>query len=272
MIYAITYQNWRAEELHARQVFPDFPPSLSDDDYIWSPSFWVAVAQELGMSNYGVSTVRGWEKHIAPRHLGRTVVGTTAEDVMAGKYQDMSLRFIKLEDVKNNHFPAQYCGDGGYAFVRSILNQGAPADTGLLLSDYRPVLGEHRALIVNGEVRSVQPYAHIGQAEIQLDASSPDPRSFVQDVVSALDEEWFPRSYALDVGYTSASSMMVVEANPIWASGWYGDSDVMIEALRYSRDCGLSGQWQPDPWLASGARQWVYARQHTMRQLAGETP
>lgn len=267
-LHVVSMSQWRADDLQGELCLAlDGPPLLSSSDLIWSPGWWVAVGQALGYERYqSLSSVRGWHEALSPEFLGRGIHQTTAIS-LSNRYQPIT-KFVKLEDMKADHqFPASVQSDGGCKFAQELLSNNAHPNTRLLVSD--AVVGgfsaEHRVLVIDGQAVDSFQYTP-GQWD-----GSPSPEEFVQRAIDHSDREFWPRSFVLDVGIARHSEKpLIVEANPIWCSGWTGgmadpmtsqvpqlQNSLMREALSHEFISGSAGPWIPDPWQQQGADSWV---------------
>ncbi|MFB9376231.1 ATP-grasp domain-containing protein [Kineococcus gynurae] len=221
-------------------------------------SFWMADAyaarlQLAGLAPRLAAPTWDWLSGIEADLVGRGVVSTTLDRVPAGRM------FLKPASLKLLGVPAgvQETED----FRRAAAAEGA--DPRMQVQYSRRILDldhEHRFVVREGQVLTGSAYRVGGRAwspSLRSDRSVEADR-FAREAVRALGEEC-PPVCALDVAWDRTDRRwLIVEANPLWASGPYSCDPVpFVDAVEHANTAGV-GRWA---WRAE-ATQLARARRH----------
>ncbi|MEZ0163954.1 ATP-grasp domain-containing protein [Kineococcus sp. LSe6-4] len=225
-----------------------------------SLTFWMADAyaarlQLAGLAPELAAPPWDWLSGLDPGLLGRQVVSTTLdrvhEQVPAGPV------FLKPALLK---LPGTPAGVWDVAdFRRAALAEGA--DPGLQVQCCRQVLDldhEHRFVVCEGAVLTGSPYRVAGRAwsrSLRSDRS-PEAAAFARQAVRALGADC-PPVCALDVAWDRGNRRwLIVEANPLWASGPYDcDPATFVDAVEHAHGVGAGRwAWRAEPTQLARAR------------------
>jgi len=221
-----------------------------------SLAFWMADAYAARLQLAGLAPALAapswdWLSRVDPRLLGRQVVSTTLEEVPPGRM------FLKPALLKLVRAPAGVWDVDD--FRRAALADGA--DVRMQVQYCRQLLDldhEHRFVVCEGQVLTGSPYRVAGRAwspSLRSDRSQ-EAAVFAGQAVRALGGDC-PAVCSLDVAWDRGGERwLVVEANPLWASGPYScDPVAFVDAVDHANTAGV-GRWA---WRAE-ATQLVRAR------------
>jgi hypothetical protein len=208
-----------------------------------SLTFWMADAYAARLQLAGLApalAAPGWDwlSSIDPDLLGRHVVSTTLDRVPAGQ-MFLKPALLKLVGAPAGVWDAE-------DFRRAAVADGA--DVALQVQYCCQLLDldhEHRFVVCEGEVLTGSAYRVAGRAWSALLRSdrSPEAAAFAGEAVRALGEDC-PSVCSLDVAWDrGAQRWLIVEANPLWASGPYScDPVAFVDAVEHANTAG-SGRW-----------------------------
>lgn len=249
-------------------------PRFAPGDTIWAPMEWMAraVAQDprLRLADPGPEFLPSlpWE------FRRRTVELLTVDDmdtrIPDSILDDGDLVFAKPANCKIEHFPARWDDYDGHALQATAA--GIPDDQTFLVTDIRLDLAvEFRLFVLDGRVVTSSPYLMHAPDGTQRTWDETMHSSYSAAAVEfgAQVLDWLttpenttavPRSFTLDVGIETDGTWVVIEANPVWSSAFYGaNTSAVIACLlagvtvtrasgRYSPP--TRGEWTPDPYLS----------------------
>ncbi|PPK92287.1 uncharacterized protein DUF4343 [Kineococcus xinjiangensis] len=217
----------------------EVPPAAEYDALVfWMADAYAARLHVAGLAPALVAPGWDWVSTIDPALTGREVVSTTLDRLPSGR-MFVKPALLKLLDCPAGIWDAQ-------EFRRAAEGSGA---TGSMRVQYtRDVLQldhEHRFVVCDGEVLTGSPYRVAGRAWSPALASgrSPDALVFARHAVRALGSDC-PPVCSLDVAVDCRSGRwLVVEANPLWASGPYDCDPVrFVDAVEVAGTAG-AGRW-----------------------------
>nr|WP_240895335.1 ATP-grasp domain-containing protein [Kineococcus siccus] len=199
---------------------------------------YAARLQLAGLAPALAAPSGDWLSSVDPHLLGREVVSTTLDQVPPGRM------FLKPALLKLVRAPAGVWDVD--EFRRAALADGA--DPRLDVQYCRRLVDldhEHRFVVCGGQVLTGSPYRVAWRAwspSLRSDRS-PEAATFVGQAVRALGDDC-PPVCALDVAWDrGARRWLVVEANPLWASGPYScDATAFVDAVDHANTAGL-GRW-----------------------------
>lgn len=261
-IRIVTQRNWMADELRAALAGTDWtvdqhyglsaPPP--DDAIIWMPGAFAARLSVQGICPPLSSPSGQFLPEMPARFLSREVALFPA--ILA--LLKPSEGFWKLADSKDDRFPAKW--RTAAELSQDLRVAAVPPAALLQLADVRlDLVAEYRAIISDNAMLGGSFYRDLaGRAHDDPDFADPvqlthcAAREFVAEVLAELGElgQIGPPSYTLDVGIDrSTGSWVIVEANPIWSSAWYGVNPAIFAAALIHDQMTDPGRWawKPDP-------------------------
>lgn len=269
-LHLVSQRNWMAEELRAG-LDPDkwevrqhtglsaVPPEVGfDPDHVlWAPGAYAARLMlerpDLRLAAPGPE----WLPILSlarPNLTGREVYLFSARE--SATWGDEG--FWKLAETKRDIFPSKWRTADQVHFDASSL----PADSMLQYSPTRLTLSaEYRVVRNRNGYHAWSPY--LDQHGVSRDDPAfmdPDARLTCLKVLGfAASVAWpayFP--FALDVGFNvETEKWIVVEANPVWSSAWYGmDLGIFAQVVAEAQGPDVPDEylWRPDPILIQRAR------------------
>ena len=266
-IRVVTQRNWMVDELRAAMAGSGWtvqqhyglsaPPA--DGAVTWMPGAFAARLHHQGLCPR-LSSPGGALLSLMPHELtGREVALFPAALAML----EPSEGFWKLADSKDDRFPAAWRTADQLA--ADLAAAQIPPAAMLHLTDVRlDLVAEHRAVVVGQTVLTGSFYTDLS-GRPHDDPSFAQPAAagrartaatgFASEVVSRLHALGLtgPPSYTLDVGLDRISGQwVVVEANPIWSSAWYGSNPTLFVTALITDQMTDPGiwEWKPDPVLS----------------------
>lgn len=237
-----------------RRVFLSYAEQVPVAAQFASLAFWMADAYAARLHAAGLAptlAAPGWDwlSSIDPALTGRQVVSTTMDQLPDAEV------FVKPALIKLVGAPAGVWQSD--AFRAAALAEGA--DEAMRVQYCRQVLAlddEHRFVVREGEVLTGSPYRVGGRSWHRSLTSqrSDQAAAFAASAVRALGDDC-PVVCSLDVAYDhQAQRWVVVEANPLWASGPYGcDARLFVDAVEHANTAG-TGRWAWRPEATQLAR------------------
>lgn len=216
-VTVITHSRWRAEELDA--VFdlgfdlPDTSYMINGEDGIWCPGH-IASMMYLAGDDWGFQDCTWWE--LPEELLGREVVYCKSyTELMEGVRGREA--FVKLARHKYETYPAKVRAPADLVTEQSPVLEGFA----FLIQPVRDIVEEHRVLVIDGTVADSSCY-RLGDAFYgDVDFSGVSlPDGYSQLAIGASKELGY-RASMIDIATTRDGSIMIVEGNPPWSSGWY---------------------------------------------------
>ncbi|WP_459643206.1 ATP-grasp domain-containing protein [Kineococcus sp. NUM-3379] len=206
-------------------------------------TFWMADAYAARLHVAGLApalAAPGWDwlSTVDADLLGRRVVSTTLDRLPEGRV------FVKPAVLKLVGCPAGVWDTGG--FRRAAEREGATGGMRVQYSEEVLELDhEHRFVVRDGAVLTGSPYRVGGRAYHRglTSSRSGEALRFARQAVRVLGGNC-PPVCSLDVALDVRSGRwLVVEANPLWASGPYRcDPVVFVDAVEAAGTAG-SGRW-----------------------------
>lgn len=243
---------WRVAPHHGLSV----PAGVQPGDVWWMPGQYAARLAAVGMLPDLAAPPPNWLAVLPREFTGRALTVTTAGAVSAHPNEG----FWKLADAKTDRFPAAW--RTADELVAAVHSAGLPACTPLLCSPRVRFGCEYRAFVCDGRPTTGSWYIddHREAHDSPL-FDAPGHHDLAAYRFAAKVAAWCyqhgvsPRTYTLDVGWDiDGARWLVVEANPVWASGWY---DAHLSAVADCLDAALnppaSWVWRPDPFLTAAA-------------------
>lgn len=234
-----------------RRLFLSYAVEVPSAEEFDSLIFWMADAYAARLQLAGLAPALAappwdWLSGVDRQLLGRDVVSTTLDQVPPGRM------FCKPESLELVGAPAGVWDV--QEFRRAALADGA--DERLQVQHCRQLLDldhEHRFVVSEGQVLTGSPYRVAGRAwspSLRSDRS-PEAAVFAAEAVLALGPDC-PPVCSLDVAWDRGGRRwLVVEANPLWASGPYAcDPVAFVEAVDHAGTAG-AGRWA---WRAEATR------------------
>lgn len=206
-------------------------------------TFWMADAYAARLHLAGLAPALAapawnWLSTVEPELLGRVVVSTTLDRVAPGR-KFLKPALLKLVDAAAGVWDVEEF---------RLAAVGGGADAALQVQYCEELLDldhEHRFVVCEGEVLAGSPYRVGGRAwsASLVSDRSDDALTFARHAVRALAEDC-PSVCSLDVAWDRAAERwLVVEANPLWASGPYScDPVAFVEAVTHANVVGV-GRW-----------------------------
>lgn len=272
-------------------------PLLEPADSVWAPMEWMArAARALRCAGRPpwclVDAGPTWLAELPLEVTGRTVTACTLGDAAAGSGPVAG--WWKPANCKVETLPARWATRED--FVSSAYAAGLRADSQVLVSDHLDLVEEHRVFVLDGIAVTSSPYlwhhlavesgvaGPVGWDQVP-DLLTPDGSldgpAFVAateaagwsrlSMAAVLEEtgkllrragrDRVPPVAVVDVALTTGGRVVVLEANPVWSSAWYG-ADLTAVTTCLSASVGASPVpggipsrwvWEPDPWLAARA-------------------
>ena len=268
VIRVVTQRNWMVDELRAALVGSDWsvqqhyglsvPPA--DGAITWMPGAFAARLHHQGVCP-PLSSPGGTFLPLMPfEFTGREIALFPA--ILA--ILQPSEGFWKLADSKDDRFPARW--RTAAELTEDLQSAQIPPDAMLQLTDVcLDLVGEYRAVVAGHTVLTGSFYIDLsGRLHDDPDFAEPAPLNhraaadFAEHVVSGLHERGLtgPPSYTLDVGIDRLTGRwVVIEANPIWSSAWYGSKLALFVTALITDQMTKPGiwAWSPDPVLAERA-------------------
>lgn len=282
-LHVVTHRRWVADDLatgafpgldvrhHLGLDLPDFAPG----DGVWAPMEWmaraVAVDPRLHLIDPGAALLTLLPRHLLGRDirlLTRAQMEAEADEHIAahGPLVDGPPYFAKPANCKVEEFPARWDDLEGH--VLGAIATRIPADQPFLLTTTRlDIVEEHRLFVLDGAVVTSSPYraldlgpeGHRSETlwhEEMTSECTGDAEAFGAHVLAALED--LPRSFALDVAVLADGTWVVIEANPVWSSAFYGADPAqvvrcLLVASRVADPAEASApephRWVLDPYL-----------------------
>jgi hypothetical protein len=215
---------WRVERIPQWQV-----PKLDGDDFAvyGEPLFAAHVCSELGLSL--LEPRLDWIAKLPAELRNRNIQYTTL--VEARTIQKAS--FIKPAD--NKIFEARVYANGAELPPAGIFPENEP----VLIAEPVPWDVEFRCFVLDGNVQTLSPYWRNGHSaqtdEEQWPANDEETEAALAFAGSVLTShrDTLPPAVVLDVGVIRDRGWSVVEANPAWASGFYGcEAEQILPVLK----------------------------------------
>ncbi|MEZ0493282.1 ATP-grasp domain-containing protein [Kineococcus sp. TBRC 1896] len=223
-----------------RRLFLSYAGQVPAAGEFDSLTFWMADAYAARLQLAGLAPALAappwdWLSGLDPDLLGRRVVSTTLDRVPPGRV------FLKPALLKLVGAPAGVWDVAD--FRRAALADGA--DERLRVQHCRDLLDldhEHRFVVCEGQVLTGSPYRVAGRAWSPSLSSdrSPEAAAFARHVVRELGPDR-PPVCSLDVAWDRGNRRwLVVEANPLWASGPYAcDPVAFVDAVEHANVVGV---------------------------------
>lgn len=211
---------WTVTAHHGLSV----PHGIDPGDAWWMPGAFAARLHRVGALPELAAPAPGFLPGLPRRFVQRTIRMHAAGDAARTRTSG----FWKLADAKTDLFPAGWRGPEHLS--ADIRAARLPDSTLLLCSDHAPFGAEYRAFIVDGKVTGGSWYLDETGRGFDHPAFTPPARRAAQaEQFAAEVAAWChqhghaPRAYTLDVAWgLRAATWLVVEANPVWSSAWYG--------------------------------------------------
>ncbi|WP_345711714.1 ATP-grasp domain-containing protein [Kineococcus glutinatus] len=208
----------------------------------WMADAYAARLHVAGLAPALLAPAWDWVSTIDPDLTGRHVVSTTMDQLPEGRM------FVKPALLKLVECPAGIWDSGD--FRRAARRDGAG---GSMRVQYTPQIlrldHEHRFVVRDGQVLTGSPYRVAGRAwhRSLVSGRSADALAFARTAVQALGEDC-PPVCSLDVALDRDSGRwLIVEANPLWASGPYSCDPVrFVDAVEVANTTG-TGRWAWTP-------------------------
>lgn len=264
-IQILTMTNWMAEELSeahdfvVRKSFGLEVPHYSPEDAWWFPQE-VAMQIFQALKHAGVKTPRvispgsQWLTSVHPKFLGRHISMMTVAEALQGS---APAGWWKVPEAKLELFPMEY--RTAQQLMDDIARAALPASTVLQYTETTlDISYEFRFIVSRGEIVAESAY---------LDNTGPDQLTYYDGLL--LDEYQLaaaksfatevavstvgPPVYVMDVAELKSGSFVLLEANAVAFSAWYGmDIRKVAQAIWDSKEISdedyLRWQWKPDPY------------------------
>lgn len=267
-IRVVTQRNWMVEELRAAMVDTGWtvqqhygmsaPPR--DGAISWMPGAFAARLHQQDACPR-LSSPGGEFLSLMPQEFtGREVALFPAALAML----EPSEGFWKLADSKDDRFSAAW--RTAEQLAADLLAARVPPEAMLHLTDVRlDLVAEYRAVVAGSSVLTGSFYIDLaGRRHDDPDFAVPPSlthraaAAFAAEVVAAMNARGLsgPPSYTLDVGFDRVTGRwVVVEANPIWSSAWYGSNPTLFVTAMITDQMTDPGIWiwKPDPVLLARA-------------------
>jgi len=180
------------------------------------------------------------------------------------------IRFTTLADARSLREPVFVKPADNKIFEARVYRSGEELPKAGIFPEAEPVLIadpvewdlEFRCFVLNGSVQTLSPYWRDGRSAQTsdeqwpaTDAETNAARSFASEILAA-QSHTLPPAVVLDVGIIRGRGWAVVEANPAWASGFYGcDAAKILPILKQC--CRRRGA------LSEADQPWVSQRKAT---------
>lgn len=265
LLIVATHKNWIADEfadtgyVDVKHSFGlDVPIFPEDKSVAWWMPTEVAARFARSGAELNLATIDAeWLTRVPKVLLGREVwVGTARKALELGISYPA---YCKPAEVKISAAPAQWI-EVDY-FVNNLLQLGVPEETKVqVTSTFLDIKYEYRCFVNQGSVVAVATYLTpegiFGQDSFTRNVAGEErAQEFAQEVTSVMGADQ-PCAYTLDIAELATGELIVMEANPVWASNPY-DCD-KLEAVKSvitgSRTQGGAKthgkfQWELDPYL-----------------------
>jgi hypothetical protein len=208
----------------------------------WMADGYAARLHVAGLAPALLAPAWDWLSTIDPDLTGRHVVSTRMDQLPMGR-MFLKPALLKLVDCPAGVWDA-------HDFQRAAQQEGASGSMQVQFT--REVLQldhEHRFIVCDGQVVTGSPYRVHGRAWHRglTSERSADALAFARTAVQVLGQDC-PPVCALDVALDCDSGRwLIVEANPLWASGPYGcDPVCFVDAVEVANTTG-AGRWAWTP-------------------------
>jgi hypothetical protein len=213
-------QGWNVQRLHSHQA----PPELIEQDVVlYGEGLFVRViAEQLGLALF--EPPAHWLSDLPAEHRLRDVHLTTLAEArsLSGK------AFIK--PALDKSFDARVYDSGAELPASEYFDDATPT----LVSE--PVMWEieYRCFITDRQLRTLAPYVRNRETltddsgEWQTSAPEDDEAAAFINVLLADVRVSLPPAVVVDVGKIAGRGWAVIEANPAWASGLYGNDALAV--------------------------------------------
>jgi len=265
LLIVATYKSWIADEF-AETGYVDVKHSLGlevpifpeDKPVAWWMPTEVAARFARAGAELNLATIDAhWLTTLPEDLLGRDIwVGTARQALDLGMKE---LAYCKPAEVKISAAPAQWI-EVDY-FVNSLLQLGVPEEIKIQVTKtFLDIRYEYRCFVNQKQVTTIATYLTptgvFGQDGFTRNLSGEVlAADYAQRAVAAIGENQ-PCAYTLDIAELATGELVVMEANPVWASNPYDcDKTEVVKAviqgsytLGHSKTHG-SFQWELDPYL-----------------------
>jgi hypothetical protein len=264
-IQVVWPKRWIADDFEAAGVPVVWLPRFDPVEQV-GPIWWtgedaaasIAAGWEVRLASPNCATHRIVDRWVAHPRVYCTVGGLAAA---AG---DWTVRFVKplLSKITfdDRAGDAQVCDPVVWAL--RLLDAGVPPSTPVVHTTPVRFGDEWRTWVWDGQVYTWSKYAD-GDGSTWNEwprGDLPDDCRVVAEQVAAA----VPIPLVVDIGYVD-DTPYVVEANPVWSSGFYAaDMAAVARLLRVCVDPAVveRDRWEPDPWQSQQAEQVARRRAH----------
>lgn len=259
-LHLVCHPNWMVQELSSAtsaQVKHSFGldvPVYEADDAWWIPQQMAAKfirsmeAEGLPLPNF-TSPGPLWLDSVPEKFLARTVKTMTVKKAMK---HARPWAWWKAAEAKIDWFPAAprekavFLEAAGKLLPETMV-QSANA-TLFINTEFRfhvldgePVTGSAYLQTVPGSRLGHSYYDGLTTNATELSRAA----DFVRKVLSKVAS---PHAFTLDVALLASGRFVVLEANPIWCSAWYGSDIDEVARLTIESFSGAGWEWHPDAW------------------------
>lgn len=258
---ALTPHGWTVVAHHG---LSPLPPEVGVDPahVLWAPGAFAAKMLAEGVPLRLAAPGPHWLPSIGHQFTGRSILTTTAAEAKTRPRTG----FWKLAETKADPFPAAWRNAAD--LPTDIERARLPQASLLQFCPVRlPVMREYRAIVHDDRVTTFSSY-------LDEESRGRDDEHFVDATPGEMElarraadsaAAWIGRrrpagpAFSLDIGrYPDSSDRFVlIEANPIWSSSWYGcDLPAFAEAVAASQGSHIDDSeiWRPDQLLIDRAR------------------
>lgn len=278
LLIVATVQQWRARDLadntlrdwHIRSSLgfdiPTIPTTINHVRW-WTPQ---EHAARLLTSGYPLTL-----QAPPPDWLATLPAHTTKREIWTGTIETLHTApteplWWKPATIKHPRLPATLC-------TRDTIQQWAENETSnghnineLILQGTSPVewTSETRCWILNKQVIGASTYLHQPRPDTPANIwSSPTFPHHTFSTTENSAAEWCqqllntdtitaPDGAVIDIGHNPETGHSIIEANPAWASAWYGTpASTVIRTVDAAGEPNPHWSWQPDPHLLTTAEQ-----------------
>lgn len=259
-LHLVCHPNWMVQELSSAtstQVKHSFGldvPVYEAGDAWWIPQQMAAKfirsmeAEGLRLPNF-ISPGPLWLNSVPEEFLARTVKTMTAKKAIK---HAPNWAWWKAAEAKIDWFPAAprekdvFLEAAGKLPPETMVQS---ADSTLFINtEFRfhvlgsePVTGSAYLQMVPGSRLGHSYYDGLTTDESEL-AEAAD---FVREVLAEVES---PHAFTLDVARLVSGRFVILEANPIWCSAWYGSDIDEVARLTVESFNGSGWKWEPDAW------------------------
>lgn len=271
-IIIVDQSNWRRDELSAQKIIEvkhsygiDIPTHNKEDIW-WIPQGWACrVNNSLIAHNMPLLRLTSPGAYLLPstppEALRRSVEAVTAYNAWSNPREG----WWKMAEAKSDKFIAKFRTIP--ELIKDINNAELPSESLLhYTSTTLPILEEYRSFIKEGKVLTTSIYLSNTNGQTRTIHDSPlvnEPKvlkkvkEFLEKILTKIES---PAGFVADTALLEDGSLVVLEYNPSWCSGWYEcELTGVIKSIEASFSNYPNWAWVPDSSL-----QEIYSKQRPL--------